>query len=305
MGWGEYVAAFAAFFLTHAIPIRPPVRPWLQARLGRAGFGLAYSALSLGVLAWLIGAAGRAPYVPVWHWAPWQNHVPLAVMLPVFLILALAVARPNPFSFGGARNDRFDPDRPGIVALTRHPLLLALVLWAAVHVVPNGDLAHVILFGTFAAFALLGGRLVDRRKRRESEVISILRGNISRPPNCSVRMPRKMRLTEPIRIGVATSRPNWLSLRPSSVLMRGPMIEEIVHTAKQTVKAKVERTRALHCSLRVTPSSRATTSIYDHRFRGFSGSSGPKPRNGRQVPIGVAVARFHRKPPIASPVPAA
>jgi uncharacterized membrane protein len=167
MGWGEFIAAFAAFFLTHSIPIRPPVRPWLQARLGRAGFGLAYSALSLGVLAWLIGAAGRAPYVPVWHWAPWQNHVPLAVMLPVFLILALAVARPNPFSFGGARNDRFDPDRPGIVGLTRHPLLLALALWAAAHVVPNGDLAHVILFGTFAAFALLGGPLVDRRKRRE------------------------------------------------------------------------------------------------------------------------------------------
>jgi uncharacterized membrane protein len=167
MGWGEFIAAFAAFFLTHSIPIRPPVRPWLQARLGRAGFGLAYSALSLGVLAWLIGAAGRAPYVPVWHWTPWQNHVPLAIMLPVFLILALAVARPNPFSFGGVRNDRFDPDRPGIVGLTRHPLLLALALWAAAHVVPNGDLAHVILFGTFAAFALLGGRLVDRRKRRE------------------------------------------------------------------------------------------------------------------------------------------
>ena len=32
---------------------------------------------------------------------------------------------------------------------------------------PNGDLAHVILFGTFAAFAVLGGRLIDRRKRRE------------------------------------------------------------------------------------------------------------------------------------------
>jgi uncharacterized membrane protein len=167
MGWGEYVLAFAAFFLTHSVPIRPPARPWLRARLGPAGFGLAYSALSLGVLAWLIAAAGRAPHVPLWAWAPWQNHVPLAVMLPVCLILALAVARPNPFSFGGARNERFDPAHPGIVGLTRHPLLLALALWAAAHAVPNGDLAHVILFGTFAGFALMGGRLVDRRKRRE------------------------------------------------------------------------------------------------------------------------------------------
>jgi uncharacterized membrane protein len=88
------------------------------------------------------------------------------MMGPVCLILALSIARPNPFSFGGARNDLFDPARPGIVRMSRHPLLLALAIWAA-HVVPNGDLAHVILFGTFAAFALLGGRLIDRRKRRE------------------------------------------------------------------------------------------------------------------------------------------
>jgi len=167
MGWGEYALAFAAFFLTHSVPIRPPVRPWLVARLGSAGFGIAYSALSLGVLAWLIGAAGRAPFVPLWHWAPWQNHVVLTVMLPVCLILALAIARPNPFSFGGARTESFDPARPGIVRLTRHPLLLALALWAGAHLLANGDLAHVILFGTFAAFALLGMRLVDRRRCRE------------------------------------------------------------------------------------------------------------------------------------------
>ncbi|WP_371054632.1 NnrU family protein [Rhodosalinus sp. K401] len=167
MGWGEYALAFAAFFLTHSVPIRPPVRPWLVARLGSAGFGIAYSALSLGVLAWLIGAAGRAPYVPLWHWSPWQNHVVLTAMLPVCLILALAIARPNPFSFGGARNERFDPVRPGIVRLTRHPLLFALAFWAGAHLLANGDLAHAILFGIFALFAGLGGRLVDRRKRRD------------------------------------------------------------------------------------------------------------------------------------------
>lgn len=167
MGWNEFAFAFAAFFLTHSIPIRPPLRPWAVARLGHAGFGIAYSALSLAVLAWLIAAAGRAPYVPLWDWAPWQNHVVLAVMLPVCVILSLAIARPNPFSFGGAQNDRFDPASPGIVRLTRHPLLLALGIWSAAHILPNGDLAHVILFGTFAGFAMLGGRLVDRRRQRE------------------------------------------------------------------------------------------------------------------------------------------
>lgn len=167
MDWLEYIIAFTVFFATHSVPIRPPVRPWLQARLGARGFALAYSALSLAVLAWLIGAAARAPYLPLWDWAPWQTHLVLTAMLPVCLILALAVARPNPLSFGGARNDRFDPARPGIVRLSRHPLLLALAIWAGAHVVANGALAHVILFGTFAGFALLGMGLVDRRRRRE------------------------------------------------------------------------------------------------------------------------------------------
>jgi uncharacterized membrane protein len=147
--------------------VRPPLKPWLQARLGASGFTLAYSALSLAVLAWLIAAAGRAPHVTLWDWAPWQVHVPLIVMGPVCVILALSIGRPNPFSFGGAHNDLFDPARPGIVRWSRHPLLAALALWAAAHILPNGDLAHVILFGTFAAFAVLGGRLIDRRKRRE------------------------------------------------------------------------------------------------------------------------------------------
>ena len=167
MGWSEFVAAYAVFFLSHSLPVRPPLRPWLQARLAQGGFTLAYSALSLAVLAWLIGAAGRAPHVPLWGWAAWQVYVPLAVMLPVCLIIASALGRPNPFSFGGARNEHFDPTQPGIVRLTRHPLLLALALWAAAHVVPNGDLAHGVLFGTFAVFALVGRRLIDRRKQRE------------------------------------------------------------------------------------------------------------------------------------------
>ncbi len=167
MDWFEFALAYVVFFLSHSMPVRPPLKPWLQARLGASGFTLAYSALSLAVLAWLIVAAGRAPHVTLWDWAPWQAHVPLIVMGPVCVILALSIGRPNPFSFGGAHNNLFDPARPGIVRWSRHPLLAALALWAAAHILPNGDLAHVILFGTFAAFAVLGGRLIDRRKRRE------------------------------------------------------------------------------------------------------------------------------------------
>ncbi len=167
MGWTEFAAALGVFLLSHAVPVRPPVKPWLVGLLGQRGFTLSYSLLSLAVLAWLIAAAGRAPFVMLWAWKPWHNHLVLAVMAVVCLILALAIGRPNPFSFGGTNNAAFDPARPGIVGWMRHPLLAALALWAGAHAFANGTLAHVLMFGIFAAFALLGRRLIDRRRQRE------------------------------------------------------------------------------------------------------------------------------------------
>jgi uncharacterized membrane protein len=83
------------------------------------------------------------------------------------VILAFTLGQPNPFSFGGAHNERFDPQHPGIVRWMRHPVLVVLALWAGLHLLPNGDLAHVIVFGIFGIFAVLGRSLINRRKRRE------------------------------------------------------------------------------------------------------------------------------------------
>ncbi|WP_310618600.1 NnrU family protein [Flexibacterium corallicola] len=167
MDWLEYIAAFGAFFVLHQVPTRPPMKARLVALVGSRGFTALYSALSLGILWWLFAAAQRAPYVEIWQWQPWQNGVPLVAMALVCVLIALAVGRPNPFSFGGAQNEQFNVEKPGIVKWMRHPLLVALAIWATAHMVPNGDLAHILVFGSFAAFALLGQRLVDRKKQRE------------------------------------------------------------------------------------------------------------------------------------------
>jgi uncharacterized membrane protein len=164
-GWVEYILAFAAFLGSHAVPARPRLRGWLIARLGRVGYVVAFSTLSTALLFWLIFAAGRAPFIPLWDQATWQRWlvniaVPLAIVLGTF-----GVGAPNPFAFEG-RATGFDPDRPGIVGLARQPLLWALLLWAGVHLLANGDLAHVILFGSFGAFALIGMTVQERRKRR-------------------------------------------------------------------------------------------------------------------------------------------
>ena len=71
--------------------------------------------------------------------------------------------------------------------------------------------------------------------------------NTRRPPKRSVIKPRGKRTSEPVRIGNATIRPNWASDSPSSSLMRIPMIENIVQTAKFTANASVLMPSTEYC----------------------------------------------------------
>jgi uncharacterized membrane protein len=166
VAWAEFAAAYALFLIAHAVPARPAVRRRLVGCAGERCYLAGYVIVSLALLAWLVVAAGRAPYLPLWDPAPWQRWVPNVAVPVAFVLAGLAVAAPNPFSFGSARDAGFDPARPGVVALSRQPILLALALWAGAHVVPNGNLAHVLLFGGLAAMAVLGMSMLDRRRRR-------------------------------------------------------------------------------------------------------------------------------------------
>jgi len=164
-GWGEFALAALAFYASHALPARPRVRR-LAAAVGERAYLALYSLVSLGVLGWLIAAAGRAPHVVLWGPMPWLAWVPALAMPAACLLVAFGTGAINPFSFGGRRPEVFDPDRPGVAGVTRHPLLAAVFLWAGSHLVANGDLAHVLLFGSFAVFAGIGMVGLDRRRRR-------------------------------------------------------------------------------------------------------------------------------------------
>ena len=164
MGWVEYALALAIFMLSHRIPATPGLKARLEAVLGRRGYVIGFSVISTGLLFWVILAAGRAPVVVLWDPALWQRWL-LNLIMPVAVALAVfGVGAPNPFAFEG-RAEGFDPSRPGIVGLTRQPLLWALALWSGGHMIANGTLAHVILFGLFVAFSLAGMGIVERRRR--------------------------------------------------------------------------------------------------------------------------------------------
>ena len=167
MGWLEFVAAVVVFFLSHALPVRPPLRPWLTERLGKVGFTLGYSGLSLLLLAWLLSATLRAPVISLWAGWPLLDWAPLLLMPPACLLAVAGLTVANPFSFGGRPGQDFNPKQPGILAVTRHPLLIAIALWAMAHLIASGYLAQVVLFGTLTSGAIAGMLALDRRRQRE------------------------------------------------------------------------------------------------------------------------------------------
>lgn len=166
LGWLEPLLALLVFLAAHVLPARPALRARLVSALGERGYLLAYSLVSLFLLAWLVSVVWRAPTVMLWYFAPWQPWVPLLAM-PVACVLAtVSLGVPNPLSFGGARDAHFDPHSPGVAGFCRHPLLLALAIWAFAHLAPNGDLATALLFVSLGVFALAGMRMLDRRRQR-------------------------------------------------------------------------------------------------------------------------------------------
>jgi len=159
------VLATVFFALTHAVPALGPVRRGLVARLGEAAYMGLYSGISLAALAWVGIAYAGAPHVELWPTVPWSYWFPILVM-PLACILGVAgLASPNPFSLG-AGSKGYDPQRPGIVAVTRHPVLWGLALWAAAHVPPNGDAATILLFAVLAGLSLSGAPSLDAKRSR-------------------------------------------------------------------------------------------------------------------------------------------
>jgi uncharacterized membrane protein len=143
-----------------------PLRPALAARLGDAGFRGLFSLLSAAALAWLILAYRAAPFVVLWPPLPGAREIAVVLVLPAFVLLVFSLGATNP-TLAGA--DLLLKDRlpvQGITRITRHPGLCAFALWAVAHLLANGDLAAVLLFGAILITALNGMVSIDRKRRR-------------------------------------------------------------------------------------------------------------------------------------------
>ena len=140
------------------------LRDGVVGLIGARGYSIAFSVASLAGLWWLVGAYKAAPYVETWGPLEWWKPVAIALMVPAFLLAVVGVMTPNPTAVAQERLVG-EPPR-GIVRITRHPFLTGVGLWAAIHLVGNGDAASAVLFGTFAVVCFAGTVSIDAKRRR-------------------------------------------------------------------------------------------------------------------------------------------
>ncbi|KAA9010088.1 NnrU family protein [Histidinibacterium aquaticum] len=167
MTWAPFLLALAVFVGSHYLPARTGLREVALRRFGRRAYFSVYGLVSLAVLGWVVVAAGHAPYLQLWPPMPWMRWVPNLAMPLALVLTACGLGLRQPWTLGAKRGATFDPADPGLAAVTRHPLLWALALWAGAHLLVNGDLAHVVLFGLFLAMALGFMPVFDARARRD------------------------------------------------------------------------------------------------------------------------------------------
>src|SRR5262245_4135169 len=134
------IVGLALFFAVHLVPTFPAVRARLVAITGARPYSALFALASAVGLILIVLGYGRMQGLGSGNpqlWVPpsWARHVTMLLMLPALILLAAA----------------YIPSR--IRTATRHPMLAAVTLWAFGHLLVNGDLASVLLFGSFLAYA--------------------------------------------------------------------------------------------------------------------------------------------------------
>ncbi len=160
-------AAAGTFVVLHLFPSTPWRRDAVS-RLGEIGYLAVFSIVSLGSIVWLTQAFQTASYgeklwqLPdAWLWAK------SALVLFALVLITAGYLTPNP-SFPGAGKALSRPAAAhGVFAITRHPLMWGVAIWAVAHLVSQATLRGIAFFGALAVVALLGSWLQERRKKKE------------------------------------------------------------------------------------------------------------------------------------------
>ena len=145
MGLTIMILGLVLFLGTHTLTTRRGARASLISSMGEGGYKIAYSLVSVAGIALIAYGFSRyraAGYIDVWEGAVSPGvlrglkHTTVALMLPASILLVASYLRGR------------------IYTAIKHPMLTAVKLWAAGHLLANGDLGSIILFGSFLAWAV-------------------------------------------------------------------------------------------------------------------------------------------------------
>jgi uncharacterized membrane protein len=135
------VGGLALFFAAHLVPTRPQLRARFIARVGSGLYSGLFALVSLVALVLIVLGYGQMQGLgrenaQLWVPPSWTRHLTMLLMIPALILLVAA----------------YVPSR--IRVALHHPMLMAVMLWAFAHLIANGDLASVLLFGSFLAYGV-------------------------------------------------------------------------------------------------------------------------------------------------------
>ena len=139
MGLLVMILGLMLFFGVHTLTTQRDLRARFIASMGEGGYKIFYSLASLAglaLIAWGFGAYRATGWIDVWYPPKAFKHITLALMLPAVILVVASYLRGR------------------IYTTLKHPMLTGIKLWAAAHLLANGDLGSIILFGSFLAWAV-------------------------------------------------------------------------------------------------------------------------------------------------------
>jgi uncharacterized membrane protein len=130
----------------------------MRAKLGVQAYRGLYAMLSLAGFVLIVWGFGIARQTPVQLWMPpvGMRHLAALLTLLAFVLMASAYVPGNM-----------------IKARVYHPMVVSVKVWAFAHLLANGNLAHVLLFGSFLAWSVLLFIASRKRDRREGTVYAV------------------------------------------------------------------------------------------------------------------------------------
>jgi uncharacterized membrane protein len=148
MGLLVLIIGLAVFIGAHVFVTFRDARAGVIARMGEGPYKGVFSLIALvGILLIAYGFAlyRTTGWIDVWHPPAWMRHVTVALVWPAIVLVAAAYA-------------------PGeIKRRLKHPFLVGVKLWAFAHLLSNGDLGSIILFGSILVWAVYDRITLKRR----------------------------------------------------------------------------------------------------------------------------------------------